>query len=146
MQKPIESAKGLDPDPERNSLRALLKQADLKSHRQMLTTMAGDSEGDRVRPLDSIATCSIAGPRRRTERAIAILRAAVIRYPGDPWTNFELATLLIKAEPPQTDESIRFYTAARALKPESGFDLAEILERARTQRRGRDAHSRSGAS
>ena len=52
----------------------------------------------------------------------------MIRYPDDPWTNFELATLLCKADPPQRDESIRFYTAARALKPESGFDMVEVLE------------------
>ena len=41
--------------------------------------------------------------------AIAVLRAAVVRYPGDLWTNLELASLLSKADPPQAHESIRFY-------------------------------------
>ncbi len=58
-----------------------------------------------------------------------MLRAAVVRYPGDLWTNLELASLLNVADPPQADESIRYYTAARALKPETGFDLAQLLQR-----------------
>ena len=44
MQRLINIAKILDPEPERNSLRALLKQADLKSHRQILATIAGQSK------------------------------------------------------------------------------------------------------
>ena len=65
--------------------------------------------------------------------AIAVLRAAVVRFPGDPWANYELATIFNKTDPPQADESIRFYTAARALKPETGWDLAEVLHK-----KGRD--------
>ena len=50
------------------------------------------------------------------------------RYPDDAWANFELATLLRYAMPPQGDDAIRYYTAARALRPETGFDLAEMLQ------------------
>ncbi len=59
--------------------------------------------------------------------AIAILRTAVARYPGDVWTNLELAKLLRNAKPPHREDAIRYYTAARALRPETGFELAEVL-------------------
>ena len=116
------------PQAERNILRALLKQEDLKPHHQILSAMAGQPYAIEYGPSTAVLlarTLDIAGDGKR---AIAVLGAAVVRYPDDPWTNFELATFLIKADPPQTDESIRFYTAARALRPESGLDMAQILE------------------
>lgn len=57
----------------------------------------------------------------------------MIRYPADAWTNFELATLLNRAQPRKLDEAIRYYTVARALRPDSGWDLAQVL-----QQQGRD--------
>ena len=40
--------------------------------------------------------------------------------------------------PPQGDDAIRYYTAARALRPETGFDLAEMLQ---AQRRADEAEA-----
>jgi serine/threonine protein kinase/Flp pilus assembly protein TadD len=53
------------------------------------------------------------------ERAVAILREAQRRYPGDFWVNHDLAKSLYDGKPPQLDEAIRFYTAALALRPQS---------------------------
>ena len=52
----------------------------------------------------------------------------MVRYPGEAWTNFELATLLRSARRPEWGEVIRYYTAARTLRPETGWDLAEVLQ------------------
>ena len=49
------------------------------------------------------------------------------RHPRDVWINFELAGLLEKLS--RRDEAIRFYTAARALRPETAHKLAHALEK-----------------
>ena len=128
-QRLIELAKRLDPEPQRNSLRALFQHSDLKPQRKMLTAMSVQAKAIEFGPSSALLLSRLLNMAGDGSGAVAILRAAVIRYPDDPWTNFELARLLMKAQPPQDDESIRFYTALRALRPESGFDMVEILER-----------------
>jgi tetratricopeptide (TPR) repeat protein len=51
------------------------------------------------------------------------------QYPDDVWINHVLGTSLERVQPPRTDEAIRFYTAARALRPETAHDLAHALNR-----------------
>ncbi|MFI5454218.1 MAG: protein kinase [Isosphaerales bacterium] len=133
LQKILDLAQGLDSDPERNRLRALLKQADLKSQLQTLGAIARQTKLVEFGPSTALLLARSLHRAGDAKNAIAVLRAAVVRYPGDLWTNYELATLLSNADPPQADESIRFYTAARALRPETGWYLAEIL-----QKQGRD--------
>jgi len=129
LQKILELAQGLDSDPERNRLRALLEQADLKTQLQTLAAMARQTKLVEFGPSTSLLFARLLNSAGDAKNAIAVLRAAVVRYPSDPWTNFELATLLNNAHPPQADESIRFYTAARALRPETGWDLAQVLHK-----------------
>ncbi len=81
-----------------------------------------------------------------SKNALTVLRAAVVRYPGDLWTNLELASHLRYTDPPQPDESIRYYTAARALKPETGIELAEVLQKQKRVARGTSSSSRSPGS
>jgi serine/threonine-protein kinase len=133
MRRLIELAEGLDPDVERNRLRALLGQPDLKAHRRSLSAMASPAKVIAYGPSTALLLARSLEKAEDARSAIAVLRAAVVRYPGDVWTNFELARLLSSAQPPQPDETIRYYTAARALRPELGLDLAKEL-----QRRGRN--------
>src|SRR5262249_1555074 len=58
--------------------------------------------------------------------AEAVLRAAQQRHPGDVWVNYDLAWVLRRRS--RRDEPIRFYTAARSIRPESAFQLALMLE------------------
>src|SRR5262249_23382348 len=48
------------------------------------------------------------------------------RHPRDVWINFVLAGVLEKLS--RRDEAIRFYTAARAIRPETAHGLAHALE------------------
>ncbi len=57
------------------------------------------------------------------------MRGAAGRHPGDVWVNHALAGALDRLRPPAHEESVRYYTAARALRPEAAHDLAHLLER-----------------
>ena len=59
--------------------------------------------------------------------AESVLRRAQQRHPGDVWVNYELGTVLEKLS--RRDEAIRFYTAARAIRPETAHELAHALEK-----------------
>ncbi len=128
MERLLALVKGLDADPERNRLRALLKQSDLKLHRPDLSTMANQAKFIEFGPSTALLLARNLMAAGDAQGAGAVLQAAVVRYPGDTYINFELATWLSNANPPQPDEAIRYYTAARALWPETGWDLARILE------------------
>jgi eukaryotic-like serine/threonine-protein kinase len=128
LQRLLELVKCLDTDPERNRLRAMLEESDLKSHRPALTTMAGQPKFIEFGPSTALLLARNLMAAGDEKGAVEALQAAVVRYPGDTYINFELATWLSNAQPPQPDEAIRYYTAARALRPETGWDLARILE------------------
>ena len=52
------------------------------------------------------------------DHAVSLLRRAQRQYPGDLWLNDALGWLCYSTpQPPQYDESVRFYTAARAIRP-----------------------------
>ncbi len=66
--------------------------------------------------------------------AEAVLRLAQRRYPGDVWINYDLAVALEKLA--RREEAIRYYTAARSLRPETAHELAHAPgTRARGTRR-----------
>ncbi len=62
------------------------------------------------------------------EAAADLLRRAQAHYPGDVWLNYNLGRELEAVHPPRTEEAIGYYTAARALRPETGHELAHALE------------------
>src|SRR5262249_45452697 len=59
--------------------------------------------------------------------AEAVLRRAQQRHSGDVWINYDLAGALEKLA--RRDEAIRYYTAARSLRPETAHELAHALEK-----------------
>ncbi len=61
--------------------------------------------------------------------AAELLDRAQAHHPGDVWINHTLGRCLESVRPPRTDDAIRFYTAARALRPETAHDLAHALNR-----------------
>ena len=90
LRKILELAQGLDSDPERNRLRALLEQADLKTQLQTLGAMTRKIKLVEFGPSTALLFARLLNSAGDTKNAIAVLRAAVVRYPADPWTNFEL--------------------------------------------------------
>ncbi len=124
----VDLLKGLDPEAGRNRLRALLVETDLKTRREALIKMANEAGLVEYGASTALLLARSLDRAGEGKNAIAVLRAAVARYPGDVWANLELAKLLKNAWPPQREDAIRYYAVARALRPESGFDLAEVLE------------------
>ncbi len=132
LRRLIELARGLDPDPVRNRLRALLEESDLKAHRRTLGELAASPNVLEFGPSTALLLSRSLDEAGDSQAAAEILRASVIRYPGDLWTNFQLASLLgdsVRSEPARLDEAIRYYTAVRAIRPEMGWDLAALLAR-----------------
>jgi len=61
--------------------------------------------------------------------AAELLDRAWPYHPDDVWINHTLGNALEQVQPPRTDDAIRFYRAARALRPETAHDLAHALNR-----------------
>ena len=127
LQNLLDLGQGLDSHPDRNKRRDLLKQNDLQPHGKVLAAIAQQPKLVEYGPSTTLLLARLLNTAGETKVAIAVLRSGVVRYPGDLWTNFQLATLLRDAEPSQVDESIRYFTAARALRPQTGLDLVDLL-------------------
>jgi eukaryotic-like serine/threonine-protein kinase len=120
-------ARGLDPNPDRNQLRSILEQPKLKDQRDTLLAMSKNGRAVEFGPSTSILLAFALEKAEEQESAITVLRAAVVRYPGDLWANLWLANRLAAADPPRKDEAIRYYSMARALRPVTGYELANLL-------------------
>src|SRR5262249_47444626 len=59
--------------------------------------------------------------------AVSLLESAAQRYPDDVWINYHLAEVLAGL-PARREEAVRYYTAARALRPESAHNLGHLLD------------------
>jgi serine/threonine-protein kinase len=122
-----EAARVADPDPWRVELRAVLDRPDRAARLDGLRALA------RTAKFDELGAISLhmlgAGLNDADDVALAesVLRTAQRRYPRDVWVNHALGSVLEKRS--RHDEAIRFYTAARAIRPETGFNLAINLER-----------------
>jgi eukaryotic-like serine/threonine-protein kinase len=122
-----ETARVADPDPWRIELRNALELRVNADRRAALQSLEKKANFDELPPisLQLLGTdLSTVGDAPLAESA---LRRAQQRYPRDVWVNYELAKLLQALS--RTDEAIRFYTAARAVRPETAHVLAHLLEK-----------------
>jgi serine/threonine-protein kinase len=121
----VAAAGAADPDPLRNRLRELWSKPDPKVQRESLRKLAeqADPEKWHVQSFNLLAGALV--DSGDPDAAENLLRRAVAIYPGDVWVNHELGTVLEKLS--RRDEAIRFYTAARAIRPETAHDLAHAL-------------------
>ena len=119
------AARDADPDPWRNELRTAFelpdKSASLARFQALARTARGEERGALSLRLLGTAL-HYAGDSALAE---SVLRPAQQKHPGDAWVNFALATVLEKLARP--DEAIRFYTVARAFRPETAHELAQAL-------------------
>ena len=121
-----ETAGGADADPWRHALRTALDQPDGAARLAALKGLVKDARFDELGPvsLDLLGNAlTAAGDRAAAE---AVLREAQRRHPDDVWVNYNLAGVL--AAPGRTDEAVRYYTAARSIRPETAHELAHALE------------------
>jgi tetratricopeptide (TPR) repeat protein/tRNA A-37 threonylcarbamoyl transferase component Bud32 len=116
-----------DPDSRRNELRDLWSQPDRKAQLEPLRRLAGEADPE-IWPVQSLNLLAVAlADASDLDAAVTLLRRTQGRHPGDLWTNYILGFLLGRATPPATDEAIRFYSVARALRPETAHALAHEL-------------------
>jgi serine/threonine-protein kinase len=119
-------AQATDPDPWRNRLRAALDLPDQIARRSVLENLA------KAVPTESLGPVSLDLLGRALKDtgdpagAEAVLRRAQERYPTDLWINYDLASALEKLA--RREEAIRFYTAARSIRPDSAHELAHALD------------------
>jgi serine/threonine-protein kinase len=127
-RKPLEVARAADSDDYRNRLRTLLTTSDPETDPARLKSLATEPGAAELPAPTAVLLSGALERARDRDTAVGLLRQAVIQHPDDVWVNFTLAGTLQKMAPAPRDEAVRYYTAARALRPETAHDLAHLLE------------------
>ena len=120
-------ARSADPDPWRDQLRDALEIADRPARRARLTALATSIENQSRPPVSVDLLGKALGDVGAWAEAESVLRQGVRDHPGDLWLNYDLARALEKLA--RRDEAVRFYTAARMLRPETAHELAHALKK-----------------
>jgi serine/threonine protein kinase/tetratricopeptide (TPR) repeat protein len=124
----VATARAADPEPTRDRLRQLWSEADTKAQRQPLLQLAAQDDPHVWPPASLTLLAGGLGEAGERDVAADLLRRAQAVHPGDVWVNYDLGRELEQLNPPQRDEAIRFYSVARALRPETAHELAHALE------------------
>ena len=119
-------ARAADPDEWRNRLRTALDQPDAAARRTALQGLAGGASYETLGPVSLDLLGRALNNAADPAGAESVLRRAQQRHPGDVWINYDLAVALEKLA--RRDEAIRYYTAARSLRPETAHELAHALQ------------------
>jgi tetratricopeptide (TPR) repeat protein/serine/threonine protein kinase len=115
-------ARVADPDEWRNRLRDALEQRD----RKVLLELAASVHVEEL-PAWSLRSLGVALDAEGShEAAVRLLRRAQQQHRGDFWINHDLAMALIRLEPPQLEDAVRFLTAALALRPKNPSALGNL--------------------
>jgi tetratricopeptide (TPR) repeat protein len=112
-----------DPDIWRKDLRAALDLSD----KAALQALAQTAKYDQLGPISLQLLGTGLDDAGDLKGAESVLRRAQQRHSRDVWINYELGKVLEKLKRP--DEAIRFYTAARSIRPETAHELAHALEK-----------------
>jgi serine/threonine-protein kinase len=115
-----------DPDPWRINLRTSLAQPDRSARLAALQALARSADPDRLAATSLRLLGAELARSGDPLGSVAVLRAAQQRHPGDLYTNLNLGEVL--AAGARREDAIRYYTAARAIRPESAHALAHALE------------------
>ena len=135
-RRPLEVARAVDRDNYRDRLRALLAGEDRKAQAAPLKALADEPRAAQLPAATAVLLGGALEGAGEREAAVGLLRHAAARHPDDVWVNFALAGTLGRLTRPPHEEEVRYYTAARALRPETAHDLAHLLAEM-----GRDAET-----
>ncbi len=116
-RKPMEVARLADPEPYRDRVRTILLAEDRKPQAEALKALANAPDSAGLAAPTAVLMGQTLVDLGQAEAAVAVLRAAAGRHPGDVWVNHALAEALGRLRPPARDEAVRYYTAARACAP-----------------------------
>src|SRR5262249_610937 len=103
-------ARAADDDEWRNQVRDALVQGQSETLKQLAASPRID-----VHPLQTLSLLGEA--LQDADASVAVLQQAQRKYPHDFWINFQLAWSLERMQPPRVEESIRYYSVAKALRP-----------------------------
>ncbi len=121
-----EAATAADFAPWRVGLRQALDLSDRASRAKVLRDLAASTNPETAPAIDldllGTALAEVGEPKTAEE----VLRAGRRRFPADVWLNFDLAHLLETQS--RREEAVRYYSVARALRPETAHELAHVLE------------------
>ncbi|QDV35412.1 protein kinase domain-containing protein [Tautonia plasticadhaerens] len=125
----LEIGRAADPDPFRSRLRDLLLSARdrgaLGAQLPALRGLATDPEADELPAPTAVLLGWALAWAGDMEGEAALLERAVVRHPDDLWINLTLGYVLTQVNRPE--DALRYYTVARALRPDSAFYMAVLL-------------------
>ncbi len=124
----VATARAADPDETRVRLRQLWSEPDRKAQREPLLKLAQEADPRSWPPASLTLLAGALADAGERGAAADLLRRAQAERPGDLWLNYKLGRELEQLHPPRTEEAIRFYTAARAVRPETAHELAHALQ------------------
>jgi len=119
------AANAADPDPWRVSLRRALDLADRAARARALRDLAASTKPETAPAVDLDLLGKALYAMGEPKTAEEVLRAGRRRFPDDVWLNFDLG-LFLKLQS-RGEEAVRYYSIARALRPETAHDLAHVL-------------------
>jgi tetratricopeptide (TPR) repeat protein len=134
--KLVAATRAADPDPDRDALRAALLVQAPSERLGRLRPLAQQAGVASWTPASLVLLGNALAGAGDLAAGVAVLRRAAATHPGDAWVHYDLGRLLEEVWPPQSEEAIRAYTAARAVRPELAHELAHALEE-----HGRDAEA-----
>jgi serine/threonine-protein kinase len=117
-----EIAAAVDPDP----LRTQLRQARMRGDRAALEALAGSADVRQLPPESLLQLATALDETGAREAAMALARRALLVRPGDFWLNLHLGWWCLKAQPPQYDDAIRYYTASWSIRPGNAYTVKTI--------------------
>ena len=113
----LAAARAADPDDWRNRVRDALGSE--PPDRQALEALASSDRAADQPPSTLVLIGTALRSSGAVDQAVALLRIAQRRHPGDFWTNEELATAFVDPKCKQWDQAVVFATVASALRPQS---------------------------
>jgi tetratricopeptide (TPR) repeat protein len=124
----IAVARAADTDPVRDGLRSALLVPARAARLERLRPLAAKADPATWAPATLLLLGESLADAGGLDEGIALLRRASVANPGDALIHYALGRRLESARPRRTDEVIRAYSVARAIRPElSSHHLAHAL-------------------
>jgi eukaryotic-like serine/threonine-protein kinase len=122
----IETSRLVDPDPWRDRLRILFQNPDSTDRLTRLSALGSSARTEQLPAVSLHLLGALTFDLGDPATAEAVLSEGQRRYPSDVWLNLSLAQCLEGLA--RRDEAIRYYMAARSLRPETAHRLAHVLD------------------